>query len=81
MDIPVVLVEEAPSLYPENALLDEARDCADNYGECSIEELENLSHRTYNGAQTIDSLYNLAHLPLLHPPPRVKRPRKLFNRV
>ena len=33
---------EASSLYPEVPLIDRSRDCAENFGKCSVEEMEQL---------------------------------------
>ena len=36
-----------PSLYPEVPIVDEARECAENLGKCSLEQLESVQHRKF----------------------------------
>ena len=38
---------DATSLYPEVPIVSEARECAENFGQCSLEELLSVQHRKY----------------------------------
>lgn len=36
------------SLYPEVPIVDEARQCAENFGSCSLEQLQSVQHREFS---------------------------------
>ena len=42
-----------PSLYPEVPIVDEARECAENFGQHTLEQLKSVQHRTYSQDQVV----------------------------
>lgn len=41
-NVPTNVQDEIYFLYPEHSVIDRARDCADEYGKCSLEEMQDL---------------------------------------